>query len=77
MVAYGQRTLDNNFRGLFLPTDGKAKQFSLGYEHNLSKRTSVYVAASNLKVNDSLHNNLGANAAVSAKSYAVGIKHNF
>lgn len=72
MVAYGQRKVENGFYASTYNPAGKAKQFSVGYEHNLSKRTSVYVAATNLKLNASLY---GSNT--SSKNYAFGIKHNF
>jgi predicted porin len=68
MVAVGRRSFDSvDYYGSTAP---KLKQFSLGYEHNLSKRTSVYAAAGNLKYSQ-------GNTSVKSTNYAFGIKHNF
>jgi len=65
-VAYGQRKFtDSGF-------NEKAKQFSVAYEHTLSKRTSVYAAAGNLK-----YSNNDGDASIKSTNYAFGIKHNF
>jgi len=47
--------------------DYSSKIFSLGYDHALSKRTSVFAAYSNEKVTDEK----------SGRAIAVGVKHNF
>lgn len=64
-TAYGQRKYDNG--GGYTV---KGKMVSVAYEHTLSKRTSVYVAAGNLKVTQNSVSDSGTN-------YAVGIKHSF
>lgn len=69
-VAYGQRKFDLLTFGGQTP---KAKQFSLAYEHNLSKRTSVYAAAGNLKAS----NLPFTPSSIKSTNYAFGIKHNF
>jgi predicted porin len=56
LAGYGQKTPDNVT---------KTKQFSLGYEYNLSKRTYLYVDASRKKV------------ASSTNFYDIGVHHNF
>lgn len=66
LVAYGQVKVDNTN-----PTQ-KARMFSVGYDHTLSKRTSVYVAANSLKINPTT-----AVVNASPDNFAVGIKHNF
>jgi predicted porin len=62
MVSYGQAKLS-------APGQGSAKDtiFSLGYDHQLSKRTDAYVALTNEKFTD----------IKGATSFAVGVKHNF
>ncbi len=59
LVSLGQDKVSNN--------GGKDTIFSLGYDHNLSKRTDVYAVLSNEKAT-----NLSSGTTV-----AVGIKHNF
>lgn len=66
MVAYGSGKIKPT-----TPTQ-KASMFSVGYEHSLSKRTSVYVAANHVKTK-----NVVATAVENGRNYAVGIKHNF
>jgi predicted porin len=58
LVSYGQDKKSNN--------NGTDKIFSVGYDHNLSKRTDVYGALTNEKA-----------GSKSATSFAVGIKHAF
>ncbi len=70
MVVYGQRSFDSDSS---FTNSLKFKQFSLGYEQNLSKRTSVYAAAGNLKVSGSDEGSF----SVKSTNYVVGIKHNF
>jgi len=60
LVSYGQTKYDYY-------DDAKLKQFSLGYDHFISKRTDVYAALTNKKVTD-----VGA-----VNTFAVGIKHAF
>jgi len=61
MVSYGQTKYD------FGTDTAKLKQFSLGVDHTLSKRTDVYAALTNKKITD----------VGSANTFAVGVKHNF
>lgn len=64
-----------------------ATQFSLGYDHNLSKRTTVYALYTSLK-NDTLANYALSNVATSgvnsvsnigatASAFSFGMKHSF
>jgi predicted porin len=62
LAGYGQKDPDGA---------AKTKQASLGYEYSLSKRTYVYVDASNKKI-PAVSNN-----ATSINSYGVGVSHNF
>lgn len=59
MVSYGE--------GKAKPTDVKDKMFSLGYNHAISKRTSVYAAANQVK----------QTSQTNGKNFAVGVKHAF
>jgi predicted porin len=59
LVSYGQDKVSNN--------GGTDKIFSVGYDHNLSKRTDVYTALTNEK----------ATKLKSGTTFAVGIKHAF
>ncbi len=68
LAGYGQKDPEG-----VLPT---TKQVSLGYEYSLSKRTYVYVDASNKK--QPLTNFVtGAAQRDSVTSYGVGVHHNF
>jgi predicted porin len=49
------------------PTNVKDKMFSIGYDHALSKRSSVYAAANQVK----------QTRMSSGKNFAVGVKHAF
>jgi predicted porin len=60
LAGYGQKT-----QGVAVIGDVKTKQFSLGYEYSLSKRTYVYIDASNKK------------SPASINHYAVGVNHAF
>jgi predicted porin len=62
LVAYGLLNRENN------PNDRKT--FSLAYDHFLSKRTDVYVAAMNDKDESQA-------SYTTAKSFAVGLRHRF
>ncbi len=62
LVSYGEAKIDDN----------KAKEFSLAYEHNISKRTSAYVGLNNTR-----HDYLAAPADESGTSFAVGVRHAF
>ncbi|MCG2585879.1 porin [Massilia sp. TS11] len=72
LLGYGQKSPE----GL-----AKTKQFSLGYEYSLSKRTYLYVDATNKKgdtpsrANDAVTQK--ARAAVDFRAYSLGILHNF
>ncbi len=69
LAGYGQKDPD----GDVIP---KTKQVSLGYEYSLSKRTYVYVDASNKKqAYDFLTGSRAAHESVT--SYGVGVHHNF
>lgn len=59
LIGYGQKRPDGVV---------KTKQFGLGYEYALSKRTYVYVDAGNKK---------GATTPSSINHYAVGVNHSF
>jgi predicted porin len=63
-AGYGQKTPDN---ALASPAIAKTKQFSLGYDYNLSPRTYLYVDGTRKK----------ATAAATFNFYSVGIHHNF
>ncbi len=62
LASYGEA----KYKG---PTDGSAKDkiLSLGYDHALSKRTSVFTAFTSEKLTDEK----------SGRAFAVGVKHNF
>ena len=62
LIGYGQKTPD----GI-----AKTKQFSIGYEYSLSKRTYLYFDASNKKAG------ISPTATSSIKHYAVGVNHAF
>jgi predicted porin len=62
LVSYGQTKYD--FGG---DATGKLKQFSLGVDHTLSKRTDAYAALTSKKLTD----------VGTVNTFAVGIKHNF
>ncbi len=68
MVSYGQTKYEDGFLGL---ADGKLQQFSLGYDHSLSKRTGVYAALTTKKLKDA------GLADDSANIFAVGLRHAF
>jgi predicted porin len=61
LAGYGQKTPDGAT---------KVKQFSLGYEYSMSKRTYLYVDASNKKGN-------ATNASSSINHFDLGINHSF
>jgi predicted porin len=63
-AGIGRKTPDN---ALNVPTIAKTKQFSLGYDYNLSPRTYVYVDGTRRK----------ATATTTFNFYSVGIHHNF
>jgi predicted porin len=63
-AGIGRKTPDNV---LNVPTIAKTKQFSLGYDYNLSPRTYVYVDGTRRK----------ATTAATFNFYSVGIHHNF
>ena len=61
-AGYGQKRPDNQFND---PAIAKTRQFSLGYDYNLSPRTYLYVDATRKK------------AATAFNFYSVGVHHNF
>ncbi len=66
LAGYGHKA-----QGLLNWKDQKTKQMSLGYEYSLSKRTYIYVDASNKKGPAS------ATQPSSMNIYALGVNHNF
>jgi predicted porin len=62
MVSYGHTKYDDF---------GKLKQFSVGYDYSLSKRTGVYAALTTKKLSDY------GMIDETATSYAVGLRHAF
>jgi len=62
LASYGQSKYD-----VVADDDAKSKIFSLGYDHVLSKRTSVFAAYTNEKLTDEK----------SGRAIAVGVKHSF
>lgn len=67
MVSYGQTKYEN----FFVAGESKLKQFSLGYDYSLSKRTGVYAALTTKKLSDA------GLIDDSATTYAVGLRHAF
>lgn len=63
-AGYGQKTPDN---ALNSPAIAKTKQFSLGYDYNLSPRTYLYIDGTRKKLTP----------AATFNFYSVGIHHNF
>lgn len=72
LLGYGQKSPE----GLV-----KAKQFSLGYEYSLSKRTYFYIDATSKKGDTPTRANDAASqkarAAQDFRAYSIGILHNF
>jgi predicted porin len=67
LAGYGQKHIENT---------AKTKQFSLGYEYSLSKRTYLYVDASRKK--DIVNALTGALAGTpTVNHYDVGVNHSF
>ena len=65
LVSYGQTKYDDGV------DDAKLKQFSLGYDYSLSKRTGVYAALTTKKLSDA------GMTDDTATTYAVGLRHAF
>ena len=73
--------------GLTVGTSTGARMFAIGYDHNLSKRTTLYVAYANTRndsgaafgVGGNGHNNQQPGVAVGndPKGFGVGMAHNF
>jgi predicted porin len=63
-AGYGRKTPDNFFNSAAI---AKTKQFSLGYDYNLSARTYLYVDGVRKKITP----------AATFNYYSVGIHHNF
>ena len=70
MVSYAQTKYDGGFRTYFAD-EGKLKQFSLGYDHSLSKRSGVYAALTRLQLTG-----FGLDDDT-AQTFAVGLRHAF
>ena len=64
LMGYGQKHTD----GLL-----KVKQFSLGYEYSMSKRTYIYADISNKKGAPAL----APGAGTSINHYSLGVNHAF
>jgi predicted porin len=63
-AGFGHKTPDNVLNA---PTIAKTKQFSLGYDYNLSPRTYLYVDGTRKKITP----------AATFNFYSLGIHHNF
>ncbi|WP_312587001.1 porin [Comamonas terrigena] len=70
-VGYGQA---GNLGGR---SDTGARQFILGYNYNLSKRTKVYAAYTKVNNKDNATYGGVTTAGDNASSFGVGIRHNF
>lgn len=61
--------------------EGKARQWALGYDHNLSKRTNVYVAYGDINNDDNVAYTVGTSAAggngVFQNGLMAGVRHQF
>ncbi len=69
LVSYGETKYEDGFLGF---ADGaKLKQFSLGYDHSISKRTGAYVALTSKKISEFVTDDSSANI------FAVGVRHSF
>jgi predicted porin len=66
LAGYGQKDPDG--------VTAKTKQFSLGYEYSLSKRTYVYIDASRKKNPLAAPNNASTS---SVNYYDLGVNHSF
>jgi predicted porin len=67
LLGYGRKHIDNT---------ASTKQYSLGYEYSLSKRTYLYIDASRKK--DIVNVNTGALAGTpTVNHYDVGVNHSF
>ncbi|RRS03246.1 porin [Aquabacterium soli] len=69
LFSYGETK--NEFAGV--SGEEKLKQFSIGYDHSISKRTGAYVAFSNKKIDS----DFVAIDDDSANIFAVGVRHSF
>ncbi len=70
MVSYAQTKYEDGF-GISVDAEGKLKQFSLGYDHSLSKRSGVYAALTTKKLTGFGFSDESAN------TFAVGLRHAF
>ncbi|MDE2401907.1 MAG: porin [Burkholderiales bacterium] len=70
LASYGENkeTIEN------VSGSSKGRDFSLGYTHNLSKRTNVYAAVINERVSDLT---VAPAAKGTINSFAVGVRHSF
>jgi predicted porin len=77
LAGFGVKQQEENFRQHDLLT----RQFSLGYEYNLSKRTYLYVDASRKKNVFGFSNTAATfgqvNSTISRNTYDVGLNHSF
>ncbi|MFY9477071.1 MAG: porin [Aquabacterium sp.] len=66
LLTYGQTKYD------FLTGEAKLKQFAVGYDHSISKRTGAYAAFTNKKLSGDITINDST-----ANVFAVGVRHAF
>ena len=79
-IAYEQYTTDLPIAG----TDPRARKLAIGYVHNLSKRTAVYVTAARVQNNSTSTASVFPNTGIgntlagnSSSGYDLGIRHSF
>ena len=85
MFEYAEiRFKDDNASDPTDKLDGKNKGFGLGYAHNLSKRTTLYAFASQLKYDDNTGavSNWGSNIGTATRgeknnTFSMGVRHTF
>ncbi|WP_343629576.1 porin [Roseateles sp.] len=82
VTAQFSKASTNNTADLAANTAGDAKFFTIGYQHNLSKRTSLYTTASYIKNDGLAAFRVQTNAVAAARGgksggLDVGIKHSF
>lgn len=85
LASYVQTKVDERGGG-----DQKAKQYAIGYSHDLSKRTAVYATYAKISTNNDAegwyslgkgnpgaYDASGSNAASYTSGFNVGLRHNF
>jgi predicted porin len=79
-LNHGLRISDEDERLLYGRTAGhKSKGYSLGYEHTLSKRTSLHAFVTRFNVDRGIDNSAGVTNVPGENQnvFALGIRHNF